>query len=324
MVAPVPYRPPLTGATIVTGLIGDPVAHSLSPAIHNAAFSATGLDWAFVAFPVRAGEVGPALTGAQALGVAGLSVTMPHKAAVFEALSDLTPAARRLESVNVVFRRQGELAGDNTDGAGLINWMAAECQFEAEGKRCVILGAGGAARSVVLALAQAGAVEVTVLNRTAERAEKAALLAGPVGRVGLAGALAEADLVVNATPLGMIGANRDGPSTGSLAATPAVDQEFVGLGIGPGHFRPGQLVVDMVYHPATTALMEMARRQGAQVHNGLGLLVHQAALAFELWTGAKAPLRVMRDAVGGLGLSQSSDSATQGSIHQSSPASGNK
>ncbi|MHB1486780.1 MAG: shikimate dehydrogenase [Acidimicrobiales bacterium] len=272
------------GTTQVAGVIGEPVRHSLSPAIHNAAFATTGLDWVFVAFPVPASALGAAVAGVRALGIRGLSVTMPHKNAIIDKLDRLSPTAARLDAVNTVVSRGGDLVGDNTDGGGFVDWIRGECQFEPGGKRCVVLGAGGAARAVVLALAEAGAAQVTVLNRTLERGGQAAQLAGSAGRVGTGDDVAGADLVINATPLGMTGANRD-----------------VGWGVEIGALGKGQLVVDLVYDPRETLLIRTARRQGARAYNGVGMLIHQAARAFELWTGEQAPIEAMSEAVRQLG-----------------------
>ncbi|MDP1792992.1 MAG: shikimate dehydrogenase, partial [Acidimicrobiales bacterium] len=264
----------ISGTTRIAGVIGDPVRHSLSPVIHNAAFAEAGLDWAFVAFEVCEGDAAAAITGARALGVDGLSVTMPHKGAVIEALDRLSPTATRLGAVNAIVREGTEFVGHSTDGPGLVDALAYDEGFAPEGKRCVVVGAGGAARAVVLALADAGADEVVVINRTHANAELAAALAGRNGRVGTASDVRDADLVVNATPLGMTGG----------AELPAVD---------PSLFHSNQLVVDLVYAPPVTPTIQAARAAGAHAVGGLGMLVHQAAHAFTLWTGQEAPLPAM-------------------------------
>ncbi len=271
-----------TGATRVVGVIGDPVAHSLSPVLHNAAFAALGLDWVYVAFPVKRGEVASALSGVEALGIEGLSVTMPHKSAVAELLADCSEVARRLGSVNTVRRRGGSLFGESTDGEGFLAWLGGEAGFEVADRRCVVLGAGGAGRAVAMALADAGASEVVVVNRDRARGQAAAALAGPVGRTGELDEAKAAHLVVNATPVGMAGVAGGGGRASLLS---------------PAQLRAGQTVVDLVYHPSVTPLMEAAAEAGASGHNGLGMLVHQAALAFTHWTGREAPVEVMTDAV---------------------------
>jgi shikimate dehydrogenase len=262
-------------------VIGSPIRHSLSPVLHNAAFRSLGLDWVYLAFEVSPGDAGRALAGANALGIDGLSVTMPHKAAVAAAVDRLSPVAEALGAVNTVLRVSGRdgfvLSGENTDGAGFLDALRLDEGFDPAGQRCLVFGAGGAARAVVLALAQAGAAGVTVVNRTSERAVRAAALAGPAGRVGSAQDAAECALVVNATPVGMHDAASDNPST-------LVDLSDIG---------PGQLVVDLVYHPAVTPLVEQARARGAAAVGGLGMLVHQAGHAFRLWTAEDPPLAAM-------------------------------
>jgi len=275
------WRP--SGATRVVGVIGWPVRHSLSPAIHNAAFRAVGLDWAYVAFEVGPGRAVDAIDAMRVLGLAGLNVTMPHKADVGAALDRCTAIAEALGAVNTVSRRGDALIGDNTDGPGFLDAIRLDEGFDPVGRRCLVIGAGGAARAVVRALADAGAAEVVVVNRTAERAEAAAALAGPIGRVGVAAEAGEADLVVNATPIGMPDSDEPTP----------IDQTPPTLPVEPAHLGSGQLVVDLVYHPAVTPLVDAARAAGAVAVNGLGMLIHQAAHAFRLWTGEDPPLEVM-------------------------------
>jgi shikimate dehydrogenase len=267
-----------TAASTVVGVIGDPIAHSLSPLLHNAAFDALGLDWVSVAFPVPAGMTAAALTGMRAMGIAGLSVTMPHKEAAFAAADENTEIALRLGAVNCVTARHGTLVGDSTDGEGFLAALRRAAGFDPRGKRCLVMGAGGAARAVILALAEAGAADVAVVNRTAARAEKAVALAGTVGRVGSGADVTDAELVVHATPLGMAGGSDAG-------AAPAP--------VGPGGLHPGQLVVDLVYHPLETPLLRAAKAAGAETVTGLGMLVHQAALALERWTGQTIPVEAM-------------------------------
>lgn len=274
----------ITASTRVAGVIGDPVRHSLSPAIHNAAFSELGLDWVYLAFPVPGGSGLDAVAAMRTLGIAGLSVTMPHKSDVIPGLDELSPTALALGAVNTVYRRGPLLVGDNTDGAGFIDSLRLDEGFDPAGTRCVVIGAGGAARAVILALGQAGAAEVAVINRTAARGIKAAKLAGGRGRPGTPDDLLRADVVVNATPLGM---------AGPYAAAVPVDIDFL---------RSDQIVVDLVYHPARTPLLVAARQRGAVPVNGLGTLIHQAARAFRLWTGADPPLEAMSAAaLGALG-----------------------
>ena len=262
----------ITGTTRVAAVIGEPIRHSLSPAIHNAAFAATGLDWVYIAFEVPAGHAPAAVAGTRALGLAGLSVTTPHKAAVAAAVDELSPSAAVLGAVNCVVNREGQLIGHNTDGEGFVDALG-DVGFDPAGRRCIVLGAGGAARAVVAALGRASAREVVVVNRSARPAATAAALAGVVGRVGRPEDVASADLVVNATPLGMAG-----------------DET---LPIDGSHLRRGQVVADLVYFPLETPFLREAVARGAQPVDGVGMLVHQAAHAFELWTEVKAPVDVM-------------------------------
>lgn len=265
----------IDGETRITGLIGDPVAHSRSPAILNAAYREAGLNWIYVAFPVPRGHGGDAVRGARELHFAGLTVTMPHKADAAAACDDLTADAIALGAVNVVTVTDDDrLQGSSTDGEGFVRSVRDE-DFDPAGTDVLVAGAGGAARAIVLALGGAGA-RVTVAARRHEAAESAAALV-PGGQATTLGEVDPAvfALVVNATPLGMQG--EAGP----------VDVE--GL-------NPGQLVVDTVYHPMETPFLAAARARGIHAVNGLGMLVHQAALAFESWTGLDAPVATMRAA----------------------------
>jgi shikimate dehydrogenase len=212
----------------------------------------------------------------RALGIAGLNVTMPHKTDAALACDELSPRATALRSVNTVVLRDDALFGDSTDGEGLVRALREE-GCDPAGRSCAVLGAGGAGRAIVEALGAAGA-QVTVVARRPDAAAEAAALAPGASATTfdrVAELVAAADVVVNATPLGMRG------------EAPPFD---------PALLHPGQLVYDTVYHPAETALLAAARARGVSAANGLGMLVHQAALAFELWTGESAPLAVMREA----------------------------
>ena len=250
----------------LAAVIGSPVAHSLSPAIHRAGFAAAGVDWSYVAFEVADGQAGAALDAMRTLGIAGLSVTMPHKAAVAERVDRLDPAARALRSVNTVSWDGEHLVGSSTDGAGFVASLD-DAGVEVDGARVAVIGAGGAARSLVDALARAGAIDITVLNRTAERAEVAAALAS-VASPGGVGDLSGADIVVNATSVGM-GDDRHVPCD-------------------PALLREGQVVADLVYHPIRTRWLAAACERGCRTVDGLGMLVHQAALQQRIWLGDDA------------------------------------
>lgn len=271
----------ITGATRVAGVIGSPVRHSLSPALHNAAFAHRGVDAVYAAFEVPPGGAVAALEAMETLGLLGLSVTMPHKDDMWEALRTrgrLDPHAAALRTVNTVARdADGVLIGASTDGPGLVASLRADAGYDPHGRRCAVLGAGGAARAIAVALAHAGATQVLVVARRPEQARLAAALAGPTAQVGQHEHLAQVDLIVNATPVGM------GDRVDDLPLDAAV-------------LRPGHLVVDAVYHPLDTALLRAARAAGAATLDGLGMLVHQASLQQQWWTGTPGDPTVMRAA----------------------------
>jgi shikimate dehydrogenase len=271
-----------TARTRVAGVIGDPIRHSLSPALHNAAYAALGLDWVYVAFPVTAGGGAAAVEAMRTLGLAGLSVTMPHKQSAAAAVDRLTPTAARLGVVNTVSWStvsEGELVGDSTDGPGFIDNLRGDEGFDPAGCRAVVLGTGGAARSVTLALAEARTGSVVVVGRDPKAAEACAGLAAPSGAAAapadLDPVVGSADLVVNATPVGMA------PGDG------------LPFGIGPDSLASCRFVADLIYAPARTPLLMAARERGVATGNGLGMLIHQAARQIEMWTGRPAPLDTM-------------------------------
>jgi shikimate dehydrogenase len=264
----------ITGATRLAAVIGSPVRHSLSPALHNAAFDAARLDWRMLAFDVAPGKGAAAVAAACTLGIAGLAVTAPHKADVAGAVDDVDPAARALRSVNtVVLRDDGSTFGASTDGAGLVDSLRT-AGVDVERSRLLLLGAGGAARSIVDALGRAGAVEIVIVNRDPDRAAAAASLAS-VARVGTVDDLADADVLVNATSVGM----------GSVESP--IDADLLHASL---------TVADIVYHPLETTLLRAAREAGARTVDGLGMLVHQAVRQQELWTGVGADPAVLRAA----------------------------
>ncbi len=266
-----------SAASTVVAVVGDPISHSLSPLLHNTAFGALGLDWVCVACRVPAGTAAGAVAGIRSLGIEGAAVTMPHKAAMAELVDRRSAVADELRAVNCLYRCDGELVGDNTDGEGFVASLYRGLGLDPAGRRCLVAGAGGAARAVVLALARAGAAEVVVVARDRERARACAALAGDVGRAGEAAEAAGAELVVDATPTGMAG-------TAAAAAPPLVD---------PSVLHAGQVVVDLVYHPLVTPWLAAAAERGAAVAGGLGMLVHQAAAQVARWTGLDPPVEAM-------------------------------
>ncbi len=258
-------------------VIGDPIAHSLSPTIHNAGFSATGLDWIYVALAVPKGRGGAAVEAMRVLGIAAMSVTMPHKSDVLAAVDEVTETAATLRAANcLTLLDDGRVGADNTDGRGFVDALLNDAGISPDGRSFAVIGAGGAARAVILAVAESGARDVAVINRSSKRAAAAARLAGPIGRVTPVEAVSDADVVVNATPVGM-GHDRCFPCEPSLLGS-------------------GQVAVDLIYEPATTPWAAMAEELGVETHNGLSMLVRQAAVAFHTWTGVDAPIEAMTGA----------------------------
>jgi shikimate dehydrogenase len=276
---------PVRGTTRVVGVFGYPVRHSASPPMHNAAFKARGLDWVYVPFEVAPENLGVALAGVRALGMAGVNVTVPLKEQVAPFLDEVTERARLIGSVNTVVNENGRLSGDSTDGPGFLAALG-EAGVEAAGRKVVVLGAGGSARAVVHALAEAGA-QVVVANRTPERARAMAERFASVGRIdtaplteeALRESLRGAAALVNTTSAGMH------PQENEMPPVP-VDA-----------LEPPLFVSDLIYNPAETRLLALARARGCRVQNGVEMLVQQGAVAFHLWTGIKPPVAVMRAAV---------------------------
>jgi shikimate dehydrogenase len=270
-----PVTTRINGATRTLGVIGWPVTHSLSPAIHNAAFASLGLDWAYVPLPVRPGRLAPAVAALRDLGFAGANVTMPHKTEASQLVDRRSEHAERLQAVNTIVVGEDELAGHNTDAPGFERFVRQDVGFDAAGSRVLLYGGGGAARACALALARAGAAEIVVALRDPSRDEAIRGAAGgfsaDIRSIPFDGATGvSADLVVNATPVGLAGEQLPLPQLG-----------------------PEQVVIDLIYHPPVTPLLAHARGAGAVAFGGLGLLLEQAALSFEIWTGQVAPLEVM-------------------------------
>jgi shikimate dehydrogenase len=260
------------GTHRLVGVMGSPIAHSLSPILHRAAFESLGLSWQSQAFDIDESTIDGALASMAPLAIAGLSVTMPLKQLVARRVDVLSDVARDLDAVNcITLLADGRLEGHNTDGAGFVDALHAALPGALHGRRVAVLGAGGAARAVIRAVAQAGASDVVVINRTESSAVIAAQLAGGVGRVGWAVDVSQADVVVQATSAGMAGAGSD---AADLACDPAL-------------LHGGQIVAELIYHPATTPFMTAAGAAGARVVGGLGMLVHQAVHAVERWTGLR-------------------------------------
>ena len=268
----------INGTTKVCGLIGNPVAHSKSPAIHNFLAEKTGYDLAYVTFPVEAGNVEKAVTGAYALGITGLNVTVPYKQEVIPFLKDIDPLAKKIGAVNTLVRCEGGFKGYNTDMPGLLR------SFERDGvsvkdKDVIILGAGGVARAVAMLLEQEGASSLIIINRNADHAEN---LAGDVNLISgrnFARPLSIGDtdklpqdkkyIVIQATSVGMH------PDTEKCVIT---EDSFY------GHVETGY---DLIFNPAETMFMKLCKKAGAGAFNGSKMLLYQGIIAFEHWTGLK-------------------------------------
>ena len=260
--------------TSLLGVLGWPLEHSLSPVIHHAAFRRLDLDWVYLPFPVEPESLGDAITGLRALGAVGANVTMPHKETVIEHVDDLSGDARSIGAVNTIQRLGDRLIGHNTDVDGFASFMSDDAGLDVSDSNCLVLGAGGAARAVVCALARMGAEAIAVAARRTDQSEQVVALSPRTERVEWTDAtnrILEFDLVVNATPVGMQGEE--------LLADAA--------------FREGQAVVDLIYDPPMTPLVERARHAGAAGWGGLGMLVHQAAASLRIWSGQEAPLEAM-------------------------------
>jgi shikimate dehydrogenase len=246
--------------------------------MHNVAFRRLGLDWIYLRWPVSPEGLAAAVGGLRALGAEGANVTMPHKRAIVEHLDSLDGDALATGAVNTVQRAGDQLVGHNTDVVGFSEFLVEDAGFEPNGTSALVLGAGGAARAVVKALADLNAASITVAARSDELAGDVAALADGSGRATevlawkkMADRVAQVDLVVNATPVGMRGEPLLADST----------------------FNSNQCVVDLIYSPPTTPLIEHARAAGATGWGGLGMLVRQAAASFAIWTGQQAPLDAM-------------------------------
>jgi len=275
----------VSGKTRVCGVIGDPIEHTMSPVMHNAAFSELGIDYVYLPFRVKKDDLGQAIAGARALNLAGLNVTIPHKVAVISFLDELDPIAERIGAVNTIVNDNGALRGYNTDATGFLQALL-DKGIKPEGKKVVVLGAGGASRGISFILAESGA-NLVILNRQVEiewaenlareisRAFKKETAALELNDANLAEALEGTDILVNTTSVGM---------------SPETNETPVPLRL----LNSTPVVFDIVYNPIQTRLLREAQAAGASTISGLDMLAWQGALAFEKWTGLKAPLELMK------------------------------
>ena len=267
------------------GVIGDPIEHTLSPTMHNAAFNHLKLDFVFLAFRVKASQLEDAMRGMRGLGIRGLNVTMPHKNAVIKYLNEVDPTVKFLGSANTILNDDGRLLGFNTDGVGALKALR-ENGVNLDGKKLLLLGAGGAAKAIAFSIAKEVG-ELAILNRAPQRAkELAEALSVTYGKKVVGEALSpsviqkslqDADILINATSVGM---------------HPHVSQSLV----APQWLKPDLTVMDIVYNPVETKLAKDANAAGAHVISGVEWLLSQGAASFEIWTGRSPPIEVMRNA----------------------------
>lgn len=283
----------ISGHTGLVALLGSPVEHSLSPAIHNESFRRLGIDAVYLVSDTTAETLRDAVRGARALGVRGLNITMPCKTSVLEYLDGLSPAAELMGAVNTVSCEDGTFIGHNTDGAGLLRSIT-EAGFDVVGKKMTVIGAGGAGSAVFTQAALDGVAEISVFNVKDQffdaTAQRVASLSEKTGssitlydlddKERLAQEISESLVIVDATRVGMA----------PLDDVSNVEKEWM---------RPGQAFVDTVYHPVETKLLKLAKEAGATAIDGLGMLLWQAAIAEEIWFGKQMPVDEIREFVFG-------------------------
>ncbi|RKP55167.1 shikimate dehydrogenase [Cohnella endophytica] len=274
----------LDSHTALFGVIGDPVRHSKSPIMLNRAFGETGVNGAYAAFHVKPEQLAQAIAGVRGLGFKGLNVTIPHKIEVMAHLDEISEGAKAAGAVNTIVNDGGRLIGYNTDGIGYVRSLKEEAEPDLAGKTIVVLGAGGASRGILWALAQEGPKAILLANRTEAKAFEVASAFSPDYRISaipweeLQAACASADVVINTTSVGM---------------SPNVDA----VPLDPSWLKPGSVASDLIYNPLKTAFLRQAEQLGCRIHGGLGMFIYQGAYAFEYWTGQPAPVAAMREAV---------------------------
>ncbi len=279
----------ISGKTKVLGIFGYPVEHTFSPAMHNAAFRHLGLDYVYVAFPVKPENIARAVDGIRGLNLAGVNVTIPHKSAVIDYLDEVDRGAELIGAVNTIVNDNGILKGYNTDAPGFVKSLEVDAGVSPRGKRVFLLGAGGAARAVSIQLALAGAAEIVFTTPFPQEVTglRCIINNSTNTRVGevmwdkeeILKSLRETDILINATPVGMH------PALGEMPP------------VNPEALPKGALVCDLIYNPRETMLLRKAKEHGFSTLNGMGMLLYQGAIAFELWTRAEPPLQVMRNAL---------------------------
>ncbi|MEK3731240.1 MULTISPECIES: shikimate dehydrogenase [Paenibacillus] len=269
---------------LLLGVMGDPIAHSKSPVMHQAALAELGLQGAYVPLHIRPKGLADAISAVRSLHFRGVNVTIPHKVEVMKYLDEVDEGAAQIGAVNTIVNDNGRLKGYNTDGIGYVRSLKDEACPDLSGKRIAVLGAGGAARAIVYALIAEQPAVISILNRTeakarelAEEWSKLADIRG-FGEEASCEVLAAADVVINTTSVGMH------PNIGDVP-------------VNPDFIREGAVVSDLIYNPLKTSLLRESERRQCTVHGGLGMFVNQGAYAFEFWTGLDAPVTAMREAV---------------------------
>lgn len=276
----------ISGRTRICGVIGDPIEHTLSPIMHNAAFKHLGLDFAYLAFRVEKAELKNAIKGMRSLGIHGLNVTMPHKSEVIKYLDDVDSTANFIGAANTILNDAGKLLGFNTDGIGAIRALE-ENGVKIEGKKMLLLGAGGAAKAIAFSAAE-HLDELVILNRNVGKAKGIAeglrrkfnkkITADSLSQDAIKENLKNSDILVNATSVGM---------------HPNENQSL----IAKEWLKPDIYVMDIIYNPIETKLLKNAKEMGSKVISGIEMLIHQGAASFEIWTGRRAPIKIMKDAI---------------------------
>jgi len=277
----------ITSKTKTLGIFGYPISHTLSPAMHNAVIKALGLDMVYLPFEVKPSNLKEAINGIKSLGIIGVNITIPHKESVIRFLDDISEEARLVGAVNTIVNKDRKLVGYNTDGSGYMASLKEELGFNPKSKRIIIIGAGGAARGILAALATQKPKSITVANRTLSRA--VSLIKAFKGKFRdtrfeainlddnmLKMSFNSVDLLINTTSVGM--------KQGKTLKIPLETLPKIAI------------VSDIIYNPLETLLLKKAKKFGLTTHGGLGMLVHQGARSFKLWTGMDAPMNVMRKA----------------------------
>ena len=277
----------ITSKTKALGIFGHPISHTLSPVMHNAVIKALGLDMAYLPFEVKPSNLKEAINGIKSLGIIGVNITIPHKESVIRFLDDISEEARLVGAVNTIVNKDRKLVGYNTDGSGYMASLKEELGFNPKSKRIIIIGAGGAARGILAALATQKPKSITVANRTLSRA--VSLIKTFKGKFRdtrfeaidldnnmLKMSFNSVDLLINTTSVGM--------KQGKTLKIPLETLPKIAI------------VSDIIYNPLETLLLKKAKKIGLTTHGGLGMLVHQGARSFKLWTGMDAPMNVMRKA----------------------------